>query len=369
MYIHGIALLKSPRLLAGRKPRTWVLVLAIPFLLSSSARPDSESLVGRLDFQGFKDNIETLADFGTRFIETQSNLDSTEWLAEQLEATGYQVERHEFLGGLPATTLMESIYVTKVGTVHPDQMYIVSAHFDGAGGRAADDDASGCSLVLEAARVLASEDVETDVSLRFMFWNSEEIGLLGGLLFGAGSFTYVEDRMALQGIEDPPGSGIYPEPTWLGIIQHDMLLYDHGLPPLPEQIPAADLDVEFIDLGPFVTESAALAEHFVASNDLYSETYPAEVGDRMCCTDSFWFVDYTAAISVRENRRVEEIGEGSNPHWHAPTDLFTTYSEADFALGFNAAQMTLGGVCDLANCRIVALFEDGFETGDTSGWN
>ena len=49
-----------------------------------------------------------------------------------------------------------SIYATKVGTRFPDQMYIVSAHLDGrGGGGAANDDASGCSLVLEAARALA----------------------------------------------------------------------------------------------------------------------------------------------------------------------------------------------------------------------
>lgn len=34
----------------------------------------------------------------------------------------------------------------------------------------------------------------------------------------------------LQGVEDPPGSGRYPEPRWFGMIQHDTVLFDHGNP-------------------------------------------------------------------------------------------------------------------------------------------
>jgi hypothetical protein len=31
-----------------------------------------------------------------------------------------------------------------------------------------------------------------------------------------------------------------------------------------------------------------------------------------------------------------EIGNGSNPHWHQPTDVYAAFSAADFRLGFNA---------------------------------
>ena len=39
-----------------------------------------------------------------------------------------------------------------------------------------------------------------------------------------------DQRQALQGKENPPGSGRYPEPKWLGMVQHDMMLFDHGMP-------------------------------------------------------------------------------------------------------------------------------------------
>ena len=59
-----------------------------------------------------------------------------------------------------------------------------------------------------------------------------------------------------------------------------------------------------------------------------------------------------AAVSLRENRRLYETGNRANPHWHRPTDLFVTFSDADMRLGFNAAQTTLAAVALLVEARI-----------------
>ena len=59
-------------------------------------------------------------------------------------------------------------------------------------------------------------------------------------------------------------------------------------------------------------------------------------------------------MSVRDDQRVAEIGNGSNPHWHQPTDVYTAFSEADFRLGFNAVQM-LGTVAELAGATTPPL--------------
>ncbi|MCH9651540.1 MAG: M20/M25/M40 family metallo-hydrolase [Deltaproteobacteria bacterium] len=304
-------------------------------------------VVQNLQFQQFKNDIEALAGFGDRRRNTRKNLLAGLWIEEQLESMGYAVERHAPTG--EPGVLKDNIYVTKVGTRFPDRMYIVSAHFDGrGGGGAADDDASGSALVLEAARALASDRIQTETSIRFLFWNFEEASCFG-------SRHYVEDRRKLQGIEDPPGSGLYPEPRWLGVIQHDMILYDHGLPPGEHQSLNADLDIEYDSEEVFSEESLALARFLLSGNASYSTDYPAEIGPDMCCTDSRSFDSYTAAVSVRENRRLSEIGRGSNPHYHQPTDLFSNYSEADFLLGFNALQMTLGTVCKLAQCKFSEL--------------
>jgi len=102
----------------------------------------------------------------------------------------------------------QDVYCTKVGTTRPDEVYIVGAHMDGHGvNEAVNDDGSGTALVMELARIFNAPDVQTEVSIRFALWNNEETGTNG-------SRAYVAQRQALQGIEDPPGSGQYPEPRW-----------------------------------------------------------------------------------------------------------------------------------------------------------
>ncbi len=181
-------------------------------------------------------------------------------------------------------------------------MFILGAHMDGIGnGEAANDDASGTALVLEIARVLASSDIVSDRSIRFALWNNEESGLNG-------SRAYVEQRAPLQGIEDPPGSGRFPEPRWVGMLQHDMMMWDHGNPPMFAQALDADVDVEFQLNSDMAAESAALALELINSNRKFAEYYPAVMSNAMRSTDSTPFMDHTAAVSLRENRRVYETG-------------------------------------------------------------
>ena len=74
----------------------------------------------------------------------------------------------------------QEVYCTKIGTTHPEEMYIVGAHMDGIGwGEAVNDDGSGTALVMELARVFSSPDVQTERSIRFVLWNNEESGLNG----------------------------------------------------------------------------------------------------------------------------------------------------------------------------------------------
>jgi cysteine-rich repeat protein len=322
-----------------------------------------QALVDALDPVRFKQNVTDLVGFGSRHWSQQGNLDAGDWIQAQLESWGYSVERHFYASGFDR----ENIYATKIGSVSPDQMYIVSAHMDSinlsTGGNqsfapGANDDGSGTALVLEAARVFAPATVQTDVSIRFILWNNEETGL-------DGSAAYVADRAGLQGIETPPGSGLYPEPSWLGILQHDMIMFDHGLPPQPAQIPGADIDIEYQASSAQATQALALATAAFSANAAYATDYPAEVGSNMNWTDSKSFQDHTAAVSLRENQRVAEIGNGANPHWHQSTDVISTYSDADFLLGFNVAQTTVATIAELANATVAGVGTCGDGTLDT----
>ena len=243
------------------------------------------------------------------------------------------------------------VYCTKVGTTNPDEMYIVGAHMDGHGvNEAVDDDGSGTALVMELARIFSSPDVQTERSIRFVLWNNEETGLNGAR-------AYVEQRRELQGIENPPGSGQYPEPRWLGMIQHDMMLWDHGAPGPDGRVsrnqrPEADVNVEFQSNSEMARESMELAFLFKAANETYATDYPATVGPHMTNTDSTPFMNLVAAISLRENERGAQVGAGWNPNWHQPTDVWTTYTDDDFRLGLNAAQTTLAAIAQLTGVTV-----------------
>ena len=244
------------------------------------------------------------------------------------------------------------VYCTKIGSTRPDEMYILGAHMDGHGfGEAANDDGSGTALVMELARILNAPGVRTERSIRFALWNDEETGLNG-------SRAYVEQRRERQGFEDPPGSGRYPEPIWLGMIQHDMMLFDHGAPGpdgevSPVQRREADVNIEFQSNSAFADESRDLAFVFKAANDAYATDYPAMVGPHMSATDSTPFMNVTPTISLRESERGMHIGAGWDPHWHQPTDRYDTFSDDDFRLGLNAAQTTLAAIAQLAGATLV----------------
>ena len=359
------------------------------------------TLVGRLDLEKYKATIKGLTQFGDRRQGTDRNRAAIDWIDAQLKTDGCtNIERLKYEyqpvpaqtpatpnpptvaagGGRPrglrvrtgvnndpnaqpdlklrqlnsqpmAPGPREEVYCTKVGTTHPEEMYIVSAHMDGHGwGEAANDDGSGTALVMELARVFSSSDVQTERSIRFILWNNEETGLNG-------SRAYVAQRQALQGKEDPPGSGRYPEPKWLGMIQHDMMLFDHGMPRTngtvsKEQRPEADINVEFQSNSKFAAQSQTLAWALETANEKYASDYPASVGSHMTNTDSTPFQDVVASISVRENERGTQIGNGWDPHWHQPTDRYTTFTDKDFRLGLNAAQTSLAAVAQLARTTL-----------------
>jgi hypothetical protein len=376
-----------------------------------------ETLVGRLDLERYKATINALSQFGDRRQGTQRNRRAVDWIEAELRSYGCaDVERLTYtyrtprpasrLTSPPAATApaepsadgassfkgsgpggstifgrgrrptvnrdlnaqpdqqiraldaeepvdgeRQDVYCTKVGAIQPGEMYIVSAHLDGHGvNQASNDDGSGTALVMELARIFSEPNVRTERSIRFVLWNNEETG-------SQGAQAYIDQRASLQGIEDPPRSGRYPEPRWLGMIQHDMMLFDHGAPGpdgrvSPTQRREADVNIEFQANSAKAKDAMALAFLFKGANEAYATNYPAAVGPHMTNTDSNKFMDLVPSISLREAERGSEIGGGWDPHGHTPSDVFTTYSDDDFRLGLNAAQTTLAAVAQLVGAKM-----------------
>lgn len=378
-----------------------------PAQLDTLRSPEIQAMVARLDIEKYKATIKGLTQFGDRRQGTARNRAAVDWIEAQLKSYGCtNTERVVYtyttpprrdttgrggrgaggrgdwaqggaryrgvrtrtgvntdslkqtdpklraLNAEPATDgERQEVFCTKVGTTHPEEMYIIGGHMDGHGwGEAANDDGSGTALVMELARIFSSPDVQTERSIRFALWNNEETGTNGAR-------AYIAQRQALQGKENPPGSGKYPEPKWLGMIQHDIMLFDHGMPRpdgtmSPDQRPEADVNIEFAMTSKFSDGAQKLAWAVATANDKYATDYPAQVGQHMTNTDSGPFQDLVPAISLREDERGRDIGAGWDPQWHQVTDLFVTYNDKDFRLGLNAAQTTLSAVATLTGATL-----------------
>jgi hypothetical protein len=385
------------------------------------ADPTIKKLVERLDLQKYKTTIRGLTKFGDRRQGTDRNRAAIDWIEAQLKSYGCPTERIHYdynppppggrggrgaggdtatgggrgaagagrgaagaglgraggrirgergptavnndaelqpdtrlreLNSQPSTPgAREEVFCTKVGTAHPEEMYIVGAHMDGIGwGEAANDDGSGSAIVMELARIFSSPEVTTERTIRFALWNNEETGTNGAR-------AYVDQRKDRQGKEEPAGSGKYPEPKWLGMIQHDMMLFDHGMPNKDgtvseHQRPEADVNIEFQSRSKFAGPAATLAWEFQTANELYATDYPSIVGNHMTNTDSGPFQDYVPSLSLRELERVSQIGGGWDPTHHQFTDVFSHFSDGDFRLGLNAAQTTLGAIAHLTGTKL-----------------
>ena len=377
----------------------------------TAAPDDVKTLVSRLDLERYKETLRGLAQFGDRREGTERNRRAVDWIEAQLKRYGCDTARLTYdpenptgeppapprastprprrpaaEARVPAGTPddpvrrgahgkgygaptgvnrdpmrqpdeklralnegpvipgpVDMVYCTKTGATRPGEMYIIGAHMDGIGyGAAVNDDGSGTAIVMELARILNAPGVVSDVSLRFALWNGEEGGLKSAR-------AYVVQREKLQGT---PG-----EPRWLGMVQHDMMMFDHGMPnpdgTLPaRQRPEADVNIEFQEDSKMAAESQKLAWFFRDANERYATDYPAAVGNHMQSTDSVPFMDIIPAISLRENERRDHVGYGWDPNWHQPTDVMATYSDDDFRLGLNAAQTTLAAIAQLAGVRI-----------------
>ena len=83
------------------------------------------------------------------------------------------------------------------------------------------------------------------------------------------------------------------------MIQHDMMMFDHGMPRKdgtmsPEQRPEADVNIEYQMTSKFADDAMQLARKFQFANEKYATDYPANIGPHMTNTDSGPFQDFVA---------------------------------------------------------------------------
>jgi hypothetical protein len=131
----------------------------------------SEISVGRI-----YDHAHALYQFGSKWFAEPGNRLAVEYLANAFREMGYEPELQWFE---PRPGVRSAnVVATLRGTERPDRVHVISSHFDSVEpSPGADDNSSGTTAMLEAARVLASRpQAET---IRFALLTAEEAGLLG----------------------------------------------------------------------------------------------------------------------------------------------------------------------------------------------
>ena len=237
---------------------------------------------------------QVLDDFETRYYNRAGNEAASQWMYDEFVSFGLTAEFHEY----NHNGTRRNVVGTLPGLVHPDQVVYITGHFDSISedydhAPGADDNASGTTAFLEAARVLSQYAFE--YTIKFAGFNSEEQGLIG-------SAAYVA-HIASQG------------ENVVGCINLDMIAY-RGTDPAPPDLilytNTASQDIAHL------YEDACL-EYF--PNDLE----PIVLVEAISASDhaSFWNHGYQAILAIEE----EAWGGDFCPWYHTSQDRIEQYPQ------------------------------------------
>jgi hypothetical protein len=203
-------------------------------------------------------------------------------------------------------TTYYNVVATKVGTTYPNDEYVIGAHFDSVNCPGADDNASGVSLVLEAARILRQYD--SAYTIRFIAFDREEQGLIG-------SDAYV---------------AAHPTASILGMISADMVSYDNGANHC-RLYGRSSSDPLKLALGSAITTYSSLSWTNYGQMDA-SDHAPFEWGGyQACCL----IENYT-----------------DNPYYHQTTDSVDTPGYINYAFAVNMTRSVVGYLVDAAGVNV-----------------
>ncbi len=136
--------------------------------------------------------VQHLEDYGTRNCHSPEAIEAQNWIKEQFENMGMDVELMDF--SMSGGDASDNVIATLPGTKYPDEYIVIGGHYDSltwsGPSPGADDNASGTAGVLEAARILSQ--YEFDRTIIFCAFSGEEYGLYGSAAYA--------DRCAEEGM-------------------------------------------------------------------------------------------------------------------------------------------------------------------------
>lgn len=224
---------------------------------------------------------------------------------------------HARLGELGLAAALETagpavnVVASKRGLRLPDEVVVLSAHYDHIEGcNGADDNASGVAVVLEAARALKEKPLDRTVV--FAFWDLEETGLKGSAAYAERARSEgvkITQMVSLDGIgfaRHEPNSQRMP--AGVGTL----------LPEIEQQLAGNEYKANFIGAmgDPGSSQFLSLFEKAGRAAGIPAIGVPLSALTRMLLSDaarsdhaSFWEAGYPAAI-------VSDTANFRNPNYH-----------------------------------------------------
>ncbi len=241
-----------------------------------------------LKLQEFSGEIPTIVNSNTvTILNRQSN--NNDVAAEYIKQQFARLDNLTITDQIYSTN-GRNIIATQIGKTNPDNIYIISAHYDSVTNYCADDNASGTIAVLEIARILSSQCL--DNTIIYALWDQEENGLIGSNFY------------AQQAAENGD--------TILGVLNIDMMAYDGNND--------FEFDIDVRDVG----NSLAMKNDIIAvlNNPNYGFTLNVNVvnpGTTSSDHSRFWSQGYSAVL----------VGEAwskndQTPYYHSSADRFST---------------------------------------------
>jgi hypothetical protein len=131
------------------------------------------------------DRVQHLENYGTRYSYALESVLAQQWIAGQFQSWGLDVELMDF--GMPGGSASDNVIARITGTKYPEEYIVLGGHYDSVSwsglAPGADDNASGTSGVMEAARILSQ--YEFDRSIVFIAFSGEEQGLYGSAAYAS----------------------------------------------------------------------------------------------------------------------------------------------------------------------------------------
>ncbi len=177
-------------LLLSKKDNT-----SIPFISPTNTTDSIISLaVSQINPDSIRYFIQKLQDFSTRYLYAENRFEVSGWIKNEFIRLGIvntELDTFYYDG-----TLQNNVIATIPGRIESDKYVILGGHYDSVCepdpmnvAPGADNNASAVAAILEIARVIKNLNYAPDVSIRFIAFAAEELGLWGSKHYAAFAFN------------------------------------------------------------------------------------------------------------------------------------------------------------------------------------